>query len=51
MPKVTKATLIRKVFDGCYKQGWRVVGVGGSQTALIEDLVKYLESKGVEVSK
>ena len=47
--KVTKATIIKKIFEGIYSNDWRVVGIGGTQEKMILPLIKYLKSKGIEV--
>lgn len=48
-PKVTKATLTKKIFQGIYSNDWKVIGVGGTQEKMVQPLVQYLISKGIEV--
>jgi hypothetical protein len=50
--KVSKQTLIKKVYEGIENNGWSLINncqFDGTMASLIEPMVKYLEKKGIEV--
>ncbi|MEK4006474.1 hypothetical protein [Paenibacillus sp. FSL H3-0333] len=57
--KVNQKTIINKIFDGIDNNGWMILnGLGtghfngeATQKSVIEPLIKYLEGKGIEVTR
>ena len=40
---LTQKTIINKIFEGIEKQGWKIVGIGGSRGDMVKPLVEYIE--------
>lgn len=57
--KINQKTVINKIFEGIDKNGWTLLNGLGSgnfnnqatQKTMIEPLLKYLERKGIEITR
>ncbi|MFB5759019.1 hypothetical protein [Paenibacillus medicaginis] len=57
--KVSQKTVIDKIFEGIDQNGWTLLnGIGSgnfnsqaTQKSMVEPLLKYLEKKGIEVTR
>jgi len=50
-PKVSRASIARKLREGVVEQGWMIVGTGGSWADAAELICQHLERKGIEVHR
>lgn len=48
-PTVTVRSIADKIAEGFEAEGWKIVGVGGSQLQALMPLLTYLRKKGVVV--
>jgi hypothetical protein len=50
-PKVSRASIARKMREGVSEQGWMVVGTEGTWLDAAERICQHLERKGIEVHR
>jgi hypothetical protein len=50
-PRVSRASIARKMREGITEQGWMVVGRDGSWLDAAERICQHLERKGIEVHR
>ena len=50
-PRVSRASIARKMREGVSDQGWSVLGMDGTWLDAAERICQHLERKGIEVHR